>query len=76
MAKAKTQKEQVRAFINRHGSITTMQAFQELGITRLSARIADLIADGYTLKKTPVKHKLPSGKVTTITRYSNIRRQK
>ena len=29
-----------------HGSITTMDAFRELGITRLSARISDLKSMG------------------------------
>lgn len=38
----KTQKELVLEFIKNAGSITAKEAFTELGITRLSARIFDL----------------------------------
>lgn len=38
----KTQNEMVLEFIKNAGSITAKEAFTELGITRLSARIFDL----------------------------------
>ena len=38
----KTQNEMVLEFIQKAGSITAKEAFTELGITRLSARIFDL----------------------------------
>lgn len=41
-----TQCEKVLAYIERHGSITSWQAFEDLGITRLSGRIHDLTQRG------------------------------
>lgn len=37
-----TQKEQVKEYLEAHGSITDRQAYRELGIRRLSARIWEL----------------------------------
>ena len=71
-----TQKEQVLAHMKKFKSITTWDAFTEYRITRLSARIADLEADGVLIKHTPETHKLPSGRTTTITRYSLKRGKK
>lgn len=36
-------------YLQTHGSITAMQALNDLGIMRLSARIYDLRADGYDI---------------------------
>ena len=41
-----TQCEQVLDYIKANGSITSMEAFSKLGITRLSARIYDLRKEG------------------------------
>lgn len=71
-----TQKEAVRKYVKEHGSITSMEAFQELGITRLAARIADLIADGYSVKKTSVQYTTPLGTKVMITQYSDIRKKR
>ena len=71
-----TQKEAVRKWVKDHGSITANEAFFELGITRLAARIADLIADGYSVKKTPISYVTPLGKKVTITQYSDIRKKR
>ena len=40
----------------RHSSLTSMQAFQEYGITRLAARILDLRGYGHDIKTT-ILHK-------------------
>lgn len=48
--KPKTQEEMVLAYIVKNGSITTMDAFNDLGITRLSGRIHDLRRDGYDIE--------------------------
>lgn len=74
--KTLSQKEQVLKHMKKFKSITTWDAFMELRITRLSARIADLEADGYQIKHTPETVKLPSGRTTTITRYSLKRSKK
>lgn len=38
----KTQADRVLEYMQKFGSITTMQAFSDLGVTRLSARIYEL----------------------------------
>lgn len=74
--KPMTQKEQVLAHMKKFRSITSWEAFANYRITRLSARIADLEADGYQIKHTPEVCKLLSGRTTTITRYSLKRGRK
>jgi len=71
-----TQKEQVLNHMKKFGSISTWDAFANYRITRLSARIADLEADGYQIKHTTETCKLLSGRTTTITRYSLKRGKK
>lgn len=44
-----TQNEAVLMHLKNGGSITTLQAIEEYGITRLSARIHDLRAKGYRI---------------------------
>ena len=39
-------------YIKKHGSITNMDAFRDLGITRLSGRIYDLREAGYNITMT------------------------
>lgn len=41
-----TQTEKVLAYIRDYGSISTWQAFTELGITRLASRICDIEKSG------------------------------
>lgn len=41
-----TQSERVLNYIDERGSITTLDAFRDLGITRLAARIHDLRREG------------------------------
>lgn len=43
------QTERVPDYMRRFGSITTMQAFADLGVARLSARIADLKDEGFDI---------------------------
>lgn len=44
-----TQNNRALDYMRKHGSITTLDAFNELGVTRLSARISDLRADGHII---------------------------
>ena len=46
-----TQCEKVIEYIKQFGSITTMDAFSDLGITRLASRIHDLTNQGYEFDK-------------------------
>ncbi len=47
-----SQKEAVMAYIKENGSITSKEAFNDLGITRLSAKIYDLKQDGVEFTET------------------------
>jgi hypothetical protein len=62
MESYKTQKEMVLEYMRRHGSITTKECFEHLGITRLSAAIYLLKQDGYQIAKTGVTKKMPNGR--------------
>lgn len=51
-----TQYEQIYRFVKQNGSITPMEAFSELGITKLATRISEMTKDGsYSVKKTPIR---------------------
>ena len=76
MKKQETQAEMIRRYVRQHKSITPMEAFFELGITKLATRISEMIADGWEVKKTPVQYQLPSGKTVRIMQYSRIRRRR
>jgi len=45
------QTEKVKEHLDRYGSITTLEAFNDYGITRLSARIHELRTDGYPIDR-------------------------
>lgn len=45
-----TQKERLLFYLKRYGSITGAEAFDELGIYRLSARISDLRKEGHNIE--------------------------
>ena len=41
-----TQAERIIEFMEEHGSITSMEAFRKLGITKLTTRISEMRASG------------------------------
>ena len=45
-----TQKNRIINYIREYGSISSLEAYQELGITQLGARIDQLKKDGYKFK--------------------------
>lgn len=61
-----TQNEMILNHIKKHGSITSMEAFAEYNITRLSGRIHELRAQGY--KITSNKEKAKNGAVYAVYR--------
>lgn len=65
-----TQQEAILDYINRFGSITPMQAFADLGITKLATRVSEMKKDGIKLKHESIKCKTRLGRVTHYTRYS------
>lgn len=65
-----TQQEAILDYIYRFGSITPMQAFADLGITKLATRVSEMKKDGITLKHESIKCKTRLGRTTHYTRYS------
>lgn len=65
----KSQKKQILEYMQLTGGITAKEAWDNIGCSRLSGRIYDLIAEGYTIKKQTVKVPTRSGKAY-VTRYS------
>ena len=65
-----TQKELVLKHLQDFGSITNMDAFNEYGITRLSAVIFDLRDMGYRIKTNDETRVNRYGVTTTFARYT------
>ena len=64
-----TQCELVLKWLNEEGSITTFQAFTELGITRLASRIWDLRQQGYEIGQETVTKRNRFGEVVHFKKY-------
>lgn len=65
-----TQKEMVLDMLKTNGSITSWEAFTELGTTRLSGRIFDLKKDGYEIEKENITRKNRYGHSVTFAKYT------
>ena len=50
-----TQAERIRKYLDEKGSISPMEAFMHLGITKLATRISEMIRDGEKIQKIPEK---------------------
>lgn len=61
--------EKIVFYIKTFGSISSMEAFQDLGITRLSARIYELRNDGYQFDEKFETAKNRFGESVTYKRY-------
>ena len=66
----KTQRERIVDYINIHGSITTAEAFDRLGISRLSARLFELKDEGYAFDEEWVTEKNRYGEAVSFKRFS------
>ena len=65
-----TQRDRIGKYMSDFGSITPMQAFADLGITKLSTRVGEMIADGAKIEKTLVVSKNRYGETVRYMRYS------
>lgn len=65
-----TQTDKVLRFIQANGSITSMQAFHNMGVTRLAARIADLRKRGVGIVSKTVSGKAKDGTPIHYSVYS------
>ena len=64
-----TQKELIIKYLKDFGSISSWEAYAELGITQLGARIFELKEKGYVFKKERVKKLNRYGKVIIFDKY-------
>ena len=65
-----TQREAILQYIDEFGSITPMEAFSELGITKLATRISEMRKDGMRFKIEMVTIKGRYEKKVTYAKYS------
>lgn len=64
-----TQCQRIIDYIKQFGSITTMDAFSELGCTRLGSRIHDLRKEGYIIHSKSETRKNRFGELVHYKRY-------
>lgn len=67
-----TQREAIIDYITEFGSITPMQAFADLGITKLATRISEMRKDGWTFNIEMVSVKNRYGKSVSFAKYSFV----
>lgn len=72
MGKKITQHDRILKYMKDFGSITTLQAFTDLGITKLTTRISEMRSDGMKIKGTPITVKNRYGDKCHINRYTLI----
>ena len=65
-----TQREAILNYITEFGSITPMEAFADLGITKLATRISEMRKDGMEFNIDTVKSKNRHGKSVQFCKYS------
>ena len=65
-----TQKQAILKYINDFGSITPMEAFSELGITKLATRISEMRKEGMEFHIEQVDAKNKYGKAVRYAKYS------
>lgn len=69
MSKKTTQRDKVIEYIRNFGSITSWQAYADLGITQLGARIFELEDEGYVFRKETVESKNRYGEKVQFKKY-------
>lgn len=72
MANKITQRDRVIQYINDFGSITSYQAFTDLGVTQLATRIFELKKRGYVFTKERIDTENRYGDKTHYDRYSLV----
>ena len=65
-----TQREAIIDYITEFGSITPIQAFSDLGITKLATRISEMRKDGWNFKIEMISTKNRYGKAVSYAKYS------
>ena len=65
-----TQRQRIIEYMNKYGSITPLDAFRDLGITKLATQVSYMIRDGYSIEKSYEKSKNRFGETCHYMRYS------
>lgn len=65
----KTQKEKIIEHIEKYGSITSFEAYMDLGITQLATRISELKEKGYEFETEWITKKNKDGAVVSFKKY-------
>ena len=65
-----SQHERILDYINQFGSISPMEAFNDLGITKLSTRISEMRRDGIDFSQNWEERKNRYGEKVRYMRYS------
>ena len=68
-----TQAEQIIQYLEKHPSISPMEAFNDLGITKLATRISEMIRDGKKIIKFDDQGINRFGQTIRFKRYALIR---
>ena len=67
-----TQCEKIVEYMQKHGSITQVQAFVDIGCFRLASRISDLKKQGYAIRSEMVKVKNRYDEDVQVAKYSLV----
>jgi len=65
-----TQRERIYDYMKEFGSISTMEAFRDLGVTRLAARIGEMESSGIQIERQFETAKNRYGDKVSFARYS------
>lgn len=74
MTNKKTQNELVLEYLQAYGSITSLQAFNDLGVTRISARIFDLKAEGHHIEDEFISVPRRNGERAQVKKYYLVKK--
>lgn len=64
-----TQKADVLNYIQTYGGLTRMEAFSQLGVTELAARIGELEKEGHVFTRKWINGKAANGRAWRVVRY-------
>ena len=64
-----TQHTLILDYMREHGSITTYEAYEQLGITKLTTRISELRQGGFVIRQRTESGLNRYGKLVTFNRY-------
>ena len=65
-----SQCERIVEYMQKHGSITQLQAYTDIGCWRLASRISDLKRRGYSIRTETTRVKNRYGESVPIAKYS------